>query len=268
MWKQGATFQLGEKHITWKYSLHFLFFLHHLQLFIKLWPKKQSCWTKLRKKRGCQAPLTPSMQDTGLLMIHGKRTIILPAASHVINQLHRQLAAFSRSSTRKSHSHTEFSVTSPHWKRDIRNSDLDPLALRKHDWGGSALLDGQAGLGAGLTRKTAAPWQQQAASPGTTIPHRLPLTTYSGKWLTGLSSRKPPKYYFPTKTHPKKMFHGISLLCMIAVNLSMDGGAESSVQLEWEFLVRSNIYKRDAAAGLTKSWLCSWYWLPSFESWD
>lgn len=141
MRKQGATFQLGEKHITRKYSLHFLFFLHHLQLFTKLWPKKQSCWTKLRKKRGCQASLTPSMQDTGLLMIHGKRTIILPAASHVINQLHRQLAAFSRSSTRRSHSHTEFSVTSPHWKRDIWNSDLDPLALRKHDWGGSALLD-------------------------------------------------------------------------------------------------------------------------------
>lgn len=232
MRKQGATFQLGEKHITRKYSLHFLFFLHHLQLFIKLWPKKQSCWTKLRKKRGCQAPLTPSTQDTGLRMIHGKRTITLPAASHVINQLDRQLAAFSRSSTRRSHSHTEVSVTSPHWKRDIQNSDLDPLAEAWLRWQCSS---GQAWLGA-------ASWHQQAASPGTTIPHRLPLTTYSGKWLSrAILQYIYPKYYFPTKTQPRKMFLGISLLCMIAVNLSTDEGAErSTVQLEWEFLVRSN----------------------------
>lgn len=36
--------------------------------------------------------------QNGLLMIHGKRTIVLLAASHVINQLHRELAAFFKSS--------------------------------------------------------------------------------------------------------------------------------------------------------------------------
>lgn len=88
--------------------------------------------------RGCQAPLTPPMQGTGLLVIHGKRTIILLAASHVINQFHRELAAFSRSSTRRPQTHT---VTSPYWKRDIQNIDLSPLALRKHDGGRGVLLD-------------------------------------------------------------------------------------------------------------------------------
>lgn len=34
------------------------------------------------------------MQDSGLLMIHGKGAVILLVASCVINQLHSELAAF------------------------------------------------------------------------------------------------------------------------------------------------------------------------------
>lgn len=42
-------------------------------------------------------PCPIDIGQNGLLMIHGKRTIVLVAASHVIKQLHRELAAFSRS---------------------------------------------------------------------------------------------------------------------------------------------------------------------------
>lgn len=49
--------------------------------------------------------------QNGLLMIHGKKTIVLLAASHVINQLHRELAAFSRPGIRRPQSY----LTQQHW---------------------------------------------------------------------------------------------------------------------------------------------------------
>lgn len=59
MRKQGATFQLGEKHITRKYGLHFLFFLHHLQLFIKLWPKHAKQLNKAEEEEGMSGSPSP-----------------------------------------------------------------------------------------------------------------------------------------------------------------------------------------------------------------
>lgn len=58
----------------------------------------KTCPTKLRKVMELSETSRPhGCGQNGLLMIRGKRTIILLAASHVINQLHRELAASSRS---------------------------------------------------------------------------------------------------------------------------------------------------------------------------
>lgn len=68
--RRGLLSSLGEKHSKWKYSPHF-FSSHHLQPFIKLWPKEQSCQTKLRRMMELSAPLPTPMQDS-LLMVCGK----------------------------------------------------------------------------------------------------------------------------------------------------------------------------------------------------
>lgn len=60
--------------------------------------ERNNCPTKLRKGWNCQIlPYPMYAGQNGLLMIHGKRTMVLLAASHVINWLRRELAAFSRS---------------------------------------------------------------------------------------------------------------------------------------------------------------------------
>lgn len=53
--------------------------------------------TKLGEDNGTVTarPCPTHAGQNGLLVIHGKRTVILLAASHVINPRHRELAAFS-----------------------------------------------------------------------------------------------------------------------------------------------------------------------------
>lgn len=87
-----------------------LFIPNHFESFRR--KERKTCLTEPRKViELSDCPCLSCAGQSGLLMIHGRRTIVLLAASHVINQRHRELAAISRSGVCRSQSY----LTWPHW---------------------------------------------------------------------------------------------------------------------------------------------------------
>lgn len=158
-----------------------LFIPNHFESFRR--KERKTCLTEPRKAMELSDCPCPSCAgQNGLLMIHGRRTIVLLAASHVINQCHRELAAISRSGVCGSQSY----LTWPHWfpvKSLYRTGHPkwwpQSTGCSGSDRNGSALLEKPV-WEPGLTRKA----ESSLMATSSANPSPLsPLTAPQVKWI-------------------------------------------------------------------------------------